>query len=182
VRSLADALLKLFRDPDGGGFFQTASDAEELVVRPKELFDNAVPSGNSAAAELFLRLGLLTGELEYERAGVSALRLVRDLVPRAPTMLGHALCAMDLYVARSREVAIVGDPDAVDTKALVAEVHGRFLPNAVLAVGRPGAASEVPLLQDRQQLDGKATAYVCEQFVCQQPVTDPEALVAQLIA
>ena len=94
-------------------------------------------------------------------------------------MLGHALCAMDLYVARSREVAIVGDPDAVDTKALVAAVHGRFLANAVLAVGRPGA---VPLLQDRQQLDGKATAYVCEQFVCQQPVTDPEALVAQLIA
>jgi uncharacterized protein YyaL (SSP411 family) len=97
-------------------------------------------------------------------------------------MLGHALCAVDLYVGRSREVAIVGDPDAVDTKALVAEVHGRFLPNAVLAVGQPGAASEVPLLQDRQQLDGKATAYVCEQFVCQQPVTDPEALVAQLIA
>src|SRR5439155_14921481 len=138
ARSLADEIQELFLDPDGGGFFQTGVDAEALVIRPKELFDNAVPSGNSAAAELFLRLGLLTGEPEYERAGVSALRLVRDLVPRAPTMLGHALGAMDLYVPRSREVAIVGDPDAVDTKALVAAVHGRFLPNAVLAVGRPG--------------------------------------------
>ncbi len=182
ARSLADDLLKLFRDPDGGGFFQTGSDGEELVVRPKELFDNAVPSGNSAAAELFLRLALLTGEPEYERAGVSALRLVRDLATRVPTMLGHALCAVDLYVAKSREVAIVGDPDAADTKALVAEVHGRFLPNAVLAVGWPGAGSEVPLLQDRPQLDGKATAYVCEQFVCQRPVTEPEDLAVQLTA
>ena len=95
-------------------------------------------------------------------------------------MLGHALCAMDLYVAKSREVAIVGDPDAADTKALVAEVHGRFLPNAVLAVGNPGTPAEVPLLRDRPQQGGRATAYVCEQFVCQQPVTDPEALVAQL--
>jgi len=180
ARSLADDLLKLFRDPDGGGFFQTGSDGEELVVRPKELFDNAVPSGNSAAAELFLRLGLLTGEAEYQRAGVSALRLVQDLTTRAPTMLGQALSAIDLSVSNSREVAIVGDPDAADTKALVAEVHGRFLPNAVLAVGNPGTPAEVPLLRDRPQQGGRATAYVCEQFVCQQPVTDPEALVAQL--
>jgi len=180
ARSLADDVLKLFRDPESGGFFQTGADAEALVVRPKELFDNAVPSGNSAAAYLLLRVALLTGDPEYERAGVSALRLVRDLTGRVPTMLGQALSAVDLYVSRTQEVAIVGDPDAPDTRALVAEVHGRFLPNAVLAVGRPGAAAEVPLLQDRSQQGGKATAYVCERFVCQRPVTEPEELAAQL--
>ena len=182
ARSLADDMLKLFRDPDGGGFFQTGADAEALVLRPKELFDNAVPSGNSAAAELLLRLGLLTGESEYERAAVSALCLVRDLAGRAPTMLGQALSAIDLYVSRSREVAIVGAPEAADTQALVAEVHGRFLPNTVLAVGQSRGPVEVPLLQDRLQVDGKATAYVCERFACQQPVTDPGALAAQLSA
>ena len=93
-------------------------------------------------------------------------------------------CAVDLYASRSKEVAIVGDPNAADTRALVAEVHGRFLPNVVLAVGRPGtpASAEVPLLHDRPQQDGRATAYVCEQFVCQQPVTEPESLAAQLSA
>jgi hypothetical protein len=182
ARSLADDMLKLFPDPEGGGFFQTGADGEALVVRPKELFDNAVPSGNSAAAELLLRMALLTADPEYERAGVSALRLVRDLAVRAPTMLGHALGAIDLYVSRTKEIAIVGDPDSADTKALVAEVHRRFLPNMVLAAGDPLRSTEVPLLGDRPQHGGRATAYVCEQFVCQQPVTEPEALAVQLTA
>jgi uncharacterized protein YyaL (SSP411 family) len=185
ARGLADDMLRLFRDSDGGGFFQTGSDAEALVIRPKELLDNAVPSGNSVAAEVLQRLALLTGEEEYERAGVSALRLVRDLFTRAPTGFGHALCALDFYVSRVREVAIVGDPAREDTGRLIREVHGRFLPNRVLAVAGPGdseAAADVALLKDRTPLDGKATAYVCERFVCQRPVTDPGELIAQLTA
>jgi uncharacterized protein YyaL (SSP411 family) len=180
ARSLADDILELFRDSQGGGFFQTGADAESLVVRPKELFDNAVPSGNSASAELLLRLALLTGESEYERASVSSLRVVRDLSERAPAMLGHALGAMDLYVSRSKEVAIAGDREAPDTRALVSEIHRRFLPNAVLAVGPGEASSAVPLLRGRPRLDGRATAYVCEGFVCRQPVTDTGELAAQL--
>jgi hypothetical protein len=179
-RALADALLALFRHDEGGGFFQTGSDAEALVIRPKELFDNAVPSGNSAAASVLQRLSLLTGEVEYERAGVGALRVVRDLMVKGPHMFGQALSALDLYVGKSREVAIVGDPSAEDTGRLVREVHGRFLPNVVLAVGSPEANGSVPLLADRLAVDGKATAYVCERFACQMPVTDPEALAAQL--
>jgi uncharacterized protein YyaL (SSP411 family) len=183
ARRLADEMLRLFRDHDGGGFFQTASDAEALVIRPKELVDNAVPSGNSVAAEVLQRLALLTGEEEYERAGVSALRLVRDHLARAPDGFGHALCALDLYLSPVREVAIVGDPAGEDTARLVREVHGRFLPHRVLAVAAPGdseAEADVALLRDRPPLDGKATAYVCERFVCQRPVTDPGDLVAQL--
>ena len=184
ARALADELLRLFRDEERGGFFQTATDAERLVIRPKELYDNAVPSGNSVAAEVLLRLWLLTGEAGYEAAGRSALSLVRDAMAGAPTAFGHALSALDLYVGPAREVAIVGDPSASDTRALVEEITGRvYRPNVVLAVGRPGddhARRTVPLLRDREVRDGAATAYVCEGFVCRLPVIEVDALRAQL--
>ena len=99
--TLADELIRLFRDDERGGFFQTGSDAEELVLRPKELYDNATPSGNSVAADVLLRLALFTGDAGYEHAGVSALRLIRDAMAGAPTGFGHALCALDLYVGPS---------------------------------------------------------------------------------
>jgi uncharacterized protein YyaL (SSP411 family) len=184
ARGLADAMLRLFRDPDGG-FFQTGSDAEALVVRPKELFDNAVPSGNSVAAGVLQRLALLTGEDGYEEAARSALLLVREPMRRAPSGFGHALCALDLHLSRALEVAVIGDPQDPGTRRLVDEVHGRFLPNAVLAVAAPGdpdATREVALLRDRPTLDGRATAYVCERFVCRRPVTEPKELAAQLAA
>jgi uncharacterized protein YyaL (SSP411 family) len=183
ARSLGDELIRLFHDPEGDGFFQTGSDGERLVVRPKELFDNAVPSGNSVGAEVLQRLALLTGESAYETAAISALRPVRELMARAPTMLGNALGALDLYVSAAREVAIVGDPSSDATKRLVKEVWRRFLPNSVLALRSPedGAAAEVvPLLADRDPVDGRAAAYVCERFVCQRPVTEPADLAAHL--
>jgi uncharacterized protein YyaL (SSP411 family) len=152
------------------------------VVRPKDLFDNAVPSGNSAVAEVLQRLAHLTGEPEYARAATSALRLVRDLMARAPTGMGHALGALDLSLAKVREVAIVGETGDDRVSQLVREVHSRFLPNAVLAVAPPDgeASKDVALLEDRRLVDGHPAAYVCEGFVCQLPVTDPGQLAAQL--
>ncbi len=182
--ALARELLRLFLDEEHGGFFTVGVDAEPVVVRPKELYDNAVPSGNSVAADVLQRITLLTGETEFERAGVSALRLVRDVMASAPTGFGHALCALDLYLGPSREVAIVGDPSADGTRVMVAEVRERrFLPNVVLAVGAPdqaGAATSVPLLVDRVAIGGNPTAYVCERFVCKLPVTDSGELARQL--
>jgi uncharacterized protein YyaL (SSP411 family) len=183
ARSLGDGLVRLFHDRDGGGFFQTGSDAESLVVRPKEVFDNAVPSGNSAAAEALQRLSLLTGEAEYETAAISGLRIVREPMTTAPSGFGTALGALDLYLSAAKEVAIVGAPEAPETRALVREVWRRYLPNSVLAVGHPDdreASRIVPLLADRKPLNGTAAAYVCERFVCQRPVTGAEALAAQL--
>jgi uncharacterized protein YyaL (SSP411 family) len=183
ARRLADELLRLFRDEAGGGFFQTGSDAEALVVRPKELFDTAVPSGNSVAAEVLQRLALVTGEADYERAGVSALRLVRQYLLRAPTGVGHALSALDLYLVAAHEVALIGDPAEDETRRLVSVVHGRYRPNMVLALAGPDdaqAREEVALLRDRPPLDGQPTAYVCERFVCRRPVTEPQALAEQL--
>jgi uncharacterized protein YyaL (SSP411 family) len=183
ARRLADDLLSLFRDPERGGFFQTGSDAPQLVVRPKELFDHAVPSGNATAALALQRLYHLTAEPEYLTAGLSALRLVRDLMPDAPTGTGEALCALDLYLSPVREVAIVGEPADPATRALVAQVHDRYLPNTVLAVAGPEdgvAFGAVGLLADRVAVGGRATAYVCEGFTCRLPVTDPGELAAQL--
>ncbi|GBC87797.1 hypothetical protein HRbin12_01815 [bacterium HR12] len=185
ARALADALLERFLDAERGGFFQTAGDAEPLVVRPKELIDNAAPSGNSAAADVLLRLAHLTGEEVYERAGAAALRLVREPMAAAPSAFGQALCALDLYLGPVREVAVVGRPDDARTRALVDEVLvRRFLPNHVLAVAPPGdatAAETVPLLRDRTALDGRPTAYVCERFTCRLPVIEPADLAAQLL-
>ncbi len=183
ARRLADDLLRLFRDPERGGFFQTGSDAPELVVRPKELFDHAVPSGNATAGLVLQRLFHLTAEVEYLSAGLSALRLVRDLMPDAPTGAGEALCALDLYLSRVREVAIVGEPADPATRTLIAQVHDRYLPNAVLAAAGPKdavALGAIGLLADRVAIDGRATAYVCEGFTCRLPVTDPAELAAQL--
>ena len=183
ARRLADDLVRLFHDPEAGGFFQTGSDAETLVIRPQELADNAVPSGNSVAAEVLQRLSLFTGEAEYESAGLSALRIVRDLMARAPSGFGHALCALDLYLSASREIAILGDLSDERTRSLVEAVWERYLPNVVLAVGSPGddrAAKTVPLLAGREQVDGQPAAYVCERFACRMPVTEPEALTGQL--
>jgi uncharacterized protein len=183
ARRLADTILELFADSERGGFFQTGSDAEELVVRPRELIDNAVPSGSSIAAEVLLRLSHLTGSEHYEQAGLAALRLVQSVAARAPTGFGHALGAIDLAVSRVREVAIIGQPGGTDTRALVDRVWTRYQPNRVLALAAPGdqeAATEVALLADRPALGGQATAYVCEHFVCRQPVTDPDELAALL--
>jgi uncharacterized protein YyaL (SSP411 family) len=179
---LADAILELFSDPDGG-FFQTGADAERLVVRPKELFDNAVPAGSSMAADVLLRLGRLVGNQRYEAAALGALRTVQGLLARAPTGFGHALTVADFGLARVREVAIVGDPSAADTGALLAVVRSRFRPNQVIALAAPGdseAVAAAPLLAERPTVDGRATAYVCEHFTCQRPVTEPAALAEQL--
>jgi uncharacterized protein YyaL (SSP411 family) len=184
ARSLADDLLRLFHDEERGGFFQTGSDAEALVLRPKDLYDNAVPGGNSAAAELLLRLALFTGEARYEQAGIAALQLVRAAMSQAPVGFGRALNALDLYLGPAREVAIVGDPADPATRTLVdAVIAERWLPNVALArapAGDEAAREAVPLLRDRVMVDDRPAAYVCERFACLLPVTDRSALLEQL--
>jgi uncharacterized protein YyaL (SSP411 family) len=183
ARRLAATMVELFADPGGDGFYQTGADAERLVVRPRELFDNAVPAGSSVAADVLQRLGRLTGDEALERSGLAALRPVLGVLARAPTGFGHALGAVDFALSRVREVAVVGRPAAADTGALLAQAWRTYQPNRVLAMAAPGdrdAVAEVPLLAERATLGGRATAYVCEHFVCKRPVTEPEELAAQL--
>jgi uncharacterized protein YyaL (SSP411 family) len=182
ARGLADEMIRLFHDEAGGGFYQTGSDAPDLLMRPKELFDNAVPAGNSVAAEVLLKLSMYTGDAEYERLAVSALQAARDLLQKAPSAFGHALGALDLHLSRSKEIAIVGEPGA-ERDMLTDAVGTRYLPNAVVAMAASDdtdAAAAVPLLAGRATVGGKPAAYVCEGFVCRLPVTSPGDLVAQL--
>ena len=173
--SVADAMIERFADPERGGFFTTASDHERLAARRKDLDDSPIPSGNSAAALGLLRLALLAGEGRYERHALGVLRLLFPLGVRHPQAFGHLLRAADFYLAPVKEVAIVGpEPEA---RALVRVVRDAYRPHVVLAAGD---ADGVPLLEDRELVDGHAAAYVCEHSVCQAPVTGPEALAAAL--
>jgi uncharacterized protein YyaL (SSP411 family) len=179
ARSLMDEVLARFADP-AGGFFDTASDAEALVTRPKDLQDNALPSGNAMAADVLLRLAALTGEGQYRDAAEGALRLVAAFADRYPSGFAQWLCALDFALADVVEVAIVGDPASAEAAALLEPVRRGFRPNQVLAVAASPASSVVPLMADRTPRDGRPTAYVCRNFACRQPVTDADALRAEL--
>jgi uncharacterized protein len=168
-RRLALLAVELFGDVDRGGFFTTPADGERLVARQKDLDDNPTPSGNSMLAFVLLRLARIWGDDGLERAAVGVLRLIGDLIPRAPQAFGWALCALDLYVSTPRELAIVGDPRS----AVAAAALEPYDPNAVVAFG-PG--DEVPLLAGKTEVDGRPAVYICERFACRAPVTDPALL------
>ena len=161
---LARLAVDLFADEERGGFFMTARDAEQLVARTKDLDDNPVPSGNSMLAFVLLRLARIHGDDALEQQAVGVLRLLHPNLSRVPSAFGWALCALDLYLAPPRELAIIGEPgDEVARSALEP-----FDPNAVVAFG---PSETVPLLAGKTKVDGKPTLYVCERFACRAPVT-----------
>jgi uncharacterized protein len=173
AREIADSMVERFADDENGGFFETSSDHEQLLTRRKDLEDNPIPAGNSSAAYGLLRLAALTGERSYEERAVSVFRLLHHVVARHPQAFAHLLQALDFHFASVKEVALVGDEPA----SLVRVVRSRFRPHLVLAGGEPDG---VPLLADRPPVDGRAAAYVCENFACQRPVTEPDELEALL--
>ena len=175
ARGLADAILDRFADP-AGGFFDTADDHEVLITRPKDLQDNAVPSGNAMATNVLLHLAALTGQARYRDAAEQALDLVAEVAPRHPTFFGQWLVALDFALAEVDEVAIVGDLGSSATRGLLAVVEGGFRPHQVVALAPDRTMSSIELLEGRPQLGGQPTAYVCHGFVCRLPVTEPAAL------
>ena len=181
--ALASSIMDLFFDPASAGFFQSSGEGETLIERRKQYQDNALPSGNSLAAELFLRLGRLLGRDDYTRHAEGIIRAVAGAAGEYPGAFGKLLCALDLLLNPGYEIAILGDPAAPDTLALLAAIRARYLPASVLALRPPEdveTPSLVPFLAERVQIGGRATAYVCRDYVCQLPVTDPAALGAQL--
>jgi uncharacterized protein YyaL (SSP411 family) len=186
ARSLADAALELFWDEEEGVFFDTAADAERLVVRPRDLWDNATPSGTSAAVAMLLRLGELLGEARFTAVAVRVIESLADAAARVPAGFGNLLSALDFHLAAPMEVVIVGTPGEPATEALMAAAGRAYLPRAVFALRTPehGADAEemVPLLRGRAPRDGRPAAYLCERMACREPVTEPAALEAQLAA
>jgi hypothetical protein len=173
-------------DGPTGAYFSTAVDAERLVTRPKDLWDNATPAGSSVMVDVHLRLGAFTGNLSHEETARRTLGLFASPALQAPTGHGELLRGLERLLSGPQEVAIVGAPECADTGALVDVYRERWRPGSVVAVGPPpparsqgasqAAAAPVPLLAGRDQLAGRAAAYVCRHFACERPVTDPEAL------
>ena len=183
--ALAERMNAEFWDEEDGGFFYTGASSEKLIVRQKDYFDNATPSGNSVAAELLVRLAALTENEDYSRKAVTVFRLVRDAVERYPAAFGCMLGALDFHLSTPKEIVIVGEPNDAATRELLREVWGRYLPNKIVAQTREGdeaAAAIVPLLRGRTLIGGRATAYVCENYACQRPVSEPGELASQLDA
>ena len=177
---LTQIMFDQFHDEERGGFYQTGIDHEQLVVRRKDYIDNAIPSGNSLAAESLIRLANLLGNDEYRKEAASIVLTVQELMGRQPAGFGRMLMNQDALLARSTEIAIVGDPDLAETQALLRAVRRRYHPNAVVALKRPGEENPLPVLEGRSLVDGKPAAYVCENYACKLPVTEPDALAEQL--
>ncbi len=171
---VADRMIDLFWDTEGGGFFFTAKDHESLITRTKDYFDNATPSGNSIAADVLLRMAALLDRPDYRDKAEQIFRTTFNLLREYASGFGRMLAAVDFYVGPSREVAIVGKPDE-----FLSVLRRQYLPRTVVAAG---GDNRVALLRDRPMVDGKPTAYVCENFACKLPVTDGSAFEEQLNA
>ena len=180
-RALADEMLARFWDDTIGGFYDTADDHEALVVRPRDTGDNATPSGNSAAAEVLLRLAIIFDQPIYRARADAILGSLATFLARYPTGFGRYLAAAEFALAAPHEIALVGTPAAPDMQALCAVIFQPFRPNKVVVQSNAsGPTFESPLLEGRAQIGGQATAYVCHHYACQLPVNEPGALAAQL--
>jgi uncharacterized protein len=190
ARGLGDQLLGRFGDPERGGFYSTSDDHERLIARRKELGDHPIPAGNSSAALGLLRLEALSGEREYGKGAEGVLRLFARTAVQHPESFAHLLRALDFALEPTREVALIGgkvaneaapgDAMADDSVAdLAAVVRAEFRPRLVLAAG-PEGSDEPPLLSGRTTVDGQPAAYLCQNFTCQLPVTEPAELHSSL--
>ncbi len=172
AQQLADTALDRFAAADGG-FYDTSDDHEALLVRPRNVQDNALPSGGAMLAKNLLRLAAYTGQARYGEAARGALALLGPLVRRVPQAFGEAACAIDLLVSGVIEVAVVGDPGLAPTRDLLDAVQQPYRPNVITALAPadvPGEAA-IPLLSFRTLRDGQPTVYVCRNFACRRPVT-----------
>jgi len=182
-RRLAEEALRLFWDAEKEVFFDTGSDQEALVVRPRNLFDNAVPSGNSLTIDGLLRLAILFDEDRYQAVALKALRPLADLMGRHPSGFGRYLSALDFHLAAVPEIAVIWPASgAASATPLLETIFGHFRPNRVVVGAQEGdpAISGLPLLSDRGTVGGRATVYVCRRYVCERPVTEAEDLARQL--
>lgn len=175
-------MLRLFWDEEKGGLFFYGEDGERLFTRPKEIYDGAMPSGNSAAALNLHKLARYTYDAALSQKAEEQLKAFAGSLEKYPS--GHALflIAIDFAFGAPSEIVIAGDPAKEETQAMIREVHGAFLPNALTILHPAGGAGAeevgrlIPLVQDKRPLGGRATAYVCENYACQSPVSDLEEL------
>jgi len=172
---------ELFWDSKGSGFYFTAADNEELLVRQKEIYDGAIPSGNSTAADNNVRLARLTSDSEYLQGADHIFNAFSSEANQMPSAHSQLMSALQRGIGPSLEVVIAGEPGAEDTAALIATVREKYLPQAAVLLVPPGKSGGkirelAPFAEAYEPVDGKAAAYVCRDFTCQLPTTDPTKL------
>ena len=183
---LNDAMLAQFYDAKEGGFFQTDGRDPSVIVRSKEDYDGAEPSGNSMATLLLLRLAQFTDRADYRSAAEKTLRLFSGHLQKAPQVVPELLCALDIYLSQPKQIVIAGKADAADTRILLRALHEHYLPNAIVILAEGGESQKslvklLPFLETIKPVDGKATAYVCVNYACQLPTSNLEKMLTLLL-
>jgi uncharacterized protein len=175
---LADTMVSEFWDEKDGAFFYTGKSHEQLISRAKPVFDASIPSGNSMATHLLLRLYYLTGREVYLQRAETVLRSYYDAMLSQPFGFAHMLCALDLYLRKPKEIVVIGNRKDANIAELINRIHSIYLPNKTLQLAGPDESLEKisPLLRGKTQLDGKPTVYVCHNFTCSLPVTSWEEI------
>jgi uncharacterized protein YyaL (SSP411 family) len=181
--TLAHAMTEQFWDKSRHTFYDTSAQHQELFLRPRNIFDNALPSGTSAATLVLLELSLLTDNEELLNIATRSLLTIREQMRRNPFGLSNWLCALDFYLAHPKEIVLIGPRDDPKTQALLRTISTIWLPNKVVAARDPSHPTppQVKLLEGRQMVNRQPTAYVCQRYTCHTPVTEPEELKRQLL-
>jgi uncharacterized protein YyaL (SSP411 family) len=180
---VTEVMVREFWDSSEGGFFYTGNSHEQLISRTKPVFDASVPSGNATATELLLRLYHLTGKEDFLGKAETVLRSYSHAMESQPFGFAHMICALDFYLRKPKEIVLIGKLEDSKTKELLAEINSIYLPNITLQlVGPDQPLDEVsPLLAGKTQINGDATAYVCQNYTCSAPVTRREQLRSLLV-
>jgi len=178
-------LFHYFLDDKNGGFFFTPSDAEALLMRPKELYDGAIPSGNSVAFMNALRLSRMTGDAGMDKRVNDIYKAFRTQVDAMPSAFTQFLCGLDFAIGPSSEVIIAREMNQPDTQTLITALRKNFVPNKIVIFrpqneAAPDIETIAPLMQSHSAINGKATAYVCNNFTCAQPTNDPQQMLELL--
>ena len=180
---LAERMLADFLDEESGIFYNTARDHEKLIMRYQDGTDGATPSGNAVAASVLTRLSFHLDRADLRHVAVQSIKAYGPMIARYPRGFAKTLCVIDLLLEGPTELAFVGARGSVDFEALQAQVATHFLPNRIQAVldpDDPTEAAGLPLLEGKTPVDGGAALYICRDFACRQPITDPAAIAPQL--
>ena len=181
ARELTDEMIEKFSDPNGG-FFDTPHDGEALLIRPKDISDNATPSHNALACEVLLKLAAYTDNGKYRDLAEQALALMGDSALRIPLGFARWLSAAENAQGNTKQVAVMGEAGEENFERMLKIIRAEYRPGVVAASPYSPSKNAPALLKDRPLVNGKATAYVCEGFVCKQPTTDLEIFKAQMNA
>jgi hypothetical protein len=191
VRYLAEAIAlqaiadEFFLDPEKGGYFTVAEDAEQLIVRAKKLYGGAIPSGNAVSISNLSRLYRMTGNPDYAKRNDELIRAFSGEIGQQPMVYPVALCGLDFSFGPAHEIVISGEKDSEDTRAMIDALRKEFRPNQVILLRTPENADALaklaPYTETQLSINGKATAYVCRNFACKVPTNEVATMLESIV-